>query len=204
MNPYRPFLIFSIFLITIIKISISQISLGSYQFEKVIEIQNENFYTTKILFWNSGKKDIKLILEVEKNPKCLDVFLEKKELIISENPEDNFEVIILNDKEIRAIPINIYFYTKTRNCEGEVIVKAISESLEKPEISVKQERDFVFIVNKNKEKIEEEKTNYIEKNNFLTKITQFFETQKINILPVLIVLSSLVISILVIAYKKHK
>lgn len=204
MNLYRTFLIFSILLIPIIKISLSQISLGSYQLEKIIEVQNENFYVTKILFWNSGKKDIKLTLEIEETPKCLDVFLERKELILSEDISDNFEIIILNNKEVKAIPINIYFYTKSKECEGNVIIKVVSESLEKPEISVKQERDFVFIVKKNREITEEKRSNYTQRNNFLSQINQIIENQKVNILPILIIFFSIAISIVIFIFKKHK
>lgn len=194
------FIIFSLFLF----VSFSEISFGSYQQEKIIDFKNETLLIYKILIWNSGKNDIKVSFEIVEKPKNLEVYIDKRELILTQNIENDFEILIINNREIKAIPINVYFYALKKDISGYVKIKAIAESLEKANIPIKQERSFIFFIkdSSNETEKKEIQTNLIEK--FVESFSYSFEKIRLNILPMLIVFFSLIISLLIILLSRKR
>lgn len=183
-------------------VTFSEISFGAYQYEKYINIKANELKITKILVWSSNNKDFKLTLEVVEKPKSMEIFIDKKEVIVSNNLTDDFEIISLNGNVYKAIPINIFLYSYENLKNERVTIRSIAEDLTEKNIKIKFEKDFTFLINF--EKVEEKKdTNEIfnkenttEKFDWKSIIPSFNFWERI--LPILILAISVLISFIII------
>lgn len=192
------FIIFSIILE--FNIIFSQINFGSYQYEKILEVKNETLLTSKILIWNSGKNDIEVVFEIIEKPKNVEVYLDKKEIILSSELKNDYEILIINNREIKVLPVNVYFYILSKDASGYVKIRAYAKSLENAEIPIRQEREFLFIINKvedsKKEKVETKLTEKI-----IESISNSIRENHTNILPVIIIVISVLASLIILKRK---
>ncbi|MEM5821281.1 MAG: hypothetical protein QXP34_03095, partial [Candidatus Aenigmatarchaeota archaeon] len=155
-----------------------------------------------ILVWSSNNKDFKLTLEVVEKPKSMEIFIDKKEVIVSNNLTNYFEIISLNGNVYKAIPINIFLYSYENLKNERVTIRSIAEDLTEKNIKIKFEKDFTFLINF--EKVEEKKdTNEIfnkenttEKFDWKSIIPSFNFWERI--LPILILAISVLISFIII------
>ncbi|MEM5828130.1 MAG: hypothetical protein QW197_01330 [Candidatus Aenigmatarchaeota archaeon] len=183
-------------------VTFSEISFGAYQYEKYINIKANELKITKILVWSSNNKDFKLTLEVVEKPKSMEIFIDKKEVIVSNNLTNYFEIISLNGNVYKAIPINIFLYSYENLKNERVTIRSIAEDLTEKNIKIKFEKDFTFLINF--EKVEEKKdTNEIfnkenttEKFDWKSIIPSFNFWERI--LPILILAISVLISFIII------
>ncbi len=136
------------FLLAISLLSIAakaEISFGSLQKVKEIEVEIGSLAKAGILVWNSGEEDFNLNFFPTYLPKGWEVKIVPNNFILSKNPEGKVEIIVVGNKQFKAKIVEVYFKPLSYAEAGEAIITAIAKS-KGEQISVSQARDFKFIL----------------------------------------------------------
>ncbi|MEM5811924.1 MAG: hypothetical protein QXG91_04275 [Candidatus Aenigmatarchaeota archaeon] len=130
-----------IILLALLQYSFSQIGFGSLQIDKVIN----GYKISKILFWNAGNEDITLELSIKSLPKNWQILLSKNSIELKKDVEKNFELILINKKQFKAIPIELIFLPFDNAENGKAIIEALAYKNGTNEtIKVMQKAEFVY------------------------------------------------------------